>query len=383
MSVVMSNLFGIIMLIVWLFLIPVLLGLPFAGLGTEGRKRVGTALVCGYMEMWAIFQVLAVGLILATGKFNHVVYAFMGVGILGAAISVIWVLFRQKRCEKHLKERKLPPWKLSNKVERMHGFITILTWAVFVAMVVFQVIMSGVMAFGDGDDAFYIPISAATESSGNMYRTIPYTGEATTLDVRHALAPFPVWIAFLSRISGIHATILAQSILGGVLLVICYLIYDRIAHVLFADNKEGIPVFMLLVSVMILFGNYSFYSAETFLITRASQGKAVLGNLIVPFLFWCILQMAQEYGMDKSLAEEHRRPHGKSEKRKFLLLALIIMTTMAAWLCSSLGTFLCAALIAISGVVVAIAYKNVRALLYAMACVIPSAFFAILYLFIS
>ena len=159
-----------------------------------------------------------------------------------------------------------------------------IAWIVFGGLLALQLVCAVVLTYADGDDAFYIPISAATESSGNMYRTIPYTGEATTLDVRHALAPFPVWIAFLSRVSGIHATILAQSILGGVLLVICYLIYDRIAHVLFADNKEGIPVFMLLVSVMILFGNYSFYSAETFLITRASQGKAVLGNLIVPFV---------------------------------------------------------------------------------------------------
>jgi len=370
------------MLFLWLVLVPVILGLPFAGLGMECEKRLGTALVCGYMEMWALFQVIAVIFILTTGKFDHVVMVYTGVAAVAVLSSFCWALYRARthKTRKPVREARILPWKLDNRNERVEKCIEFGVWCLFFVLVVFQVIMSCVMAFGDGDDAYYIPLSAMTEVSGSMYRNIPYTGEATQLDVRHGLAPFPVWIAFLSRMSGVHATILAQSVFGGVLLIVCYLLYSRIAKLLFADHKEGIPYFMLFTALLQLFGNYSFYTAETFLMTRASQGKAVLSNLVLPFLFWCLLQMGQEYRMDNNLAKQHRRPDAESDKRKVLLCILTVFATMASWLCSSLGTFLCAVLIGIGGVAIAIAYRNQKAFWHALACALPSGFFAVFYL---
>lgn len=375
-------LFGAVMLFIWLVLIPTLMGLPFAGLGLEREKKLGTAIVCGYMEMWALFQVVAVIFILTTNKFDHVVYVFGFLSVAGAVAALIWAFYRKKThiIEKPIKAARCMPWKHDNKKERLEKCIEFAVWCIFVGIVIFQIVMSVCMAFGDGDDAYYIPISAITEASGSMYHIIPYTGEYAQLEIRHGLAPFPIWIAFLSRISGIHSTILAQSVLGGMLILICYLIYSRVAKILFADNKEGIPYFMLLVAILQIYGNYSFYTAETFLLTRTSQGKAVLANLIIPFLFWCLLQMGKEYRMDVALAEQHRRPDGESNKRKLLLCLLIVCASMAGWLCSTLGTFLCAALIGAGGAIIAVAYKNVKAFWNALACALPSGFFAVFFL---
>lgn len=380
-----SYVFAAGMLFIWLILVPMFLGLPFAGLGMEREKRLGTALVCGYMEMWALFQVVAVLFILTTGKFDQVVNVFTILAAAGSLAAFIWALYRAKthKIPGPVREARCLPWKLDNKKERFEKCMEFGVWCVFFALVIFQVVMSCVMAFADGDDAYYIPISAATEVSGSMYHTVPYTGETTQLDVRHGLAPFPIWLAFLSRVSGVHATILAQSIWGGVMIVICYLIYSRIAKILFSDNKEGIPYFMLFAAILQIFGNYSFYTAETFLLTRSSQGKAVLANLVIPFLFWCLLQMGQEYRMDKELAAQHRRPDGDSNKRKVLLCILIVLTSVASWMCSSLGTFLCAAMIGVGGIIVAVAYRNQKAFWHALACAIPSGFFAVFYLLLQ
>lgn len=54
-----------------------------------------------------------------------------------------------------------------------------------------QLVLAVLMVYGDGDDAYYVAISAAAEESGRMYQKIPYTGMHTELDVRHGLAPFP------------------------------------------------------------------------------------------------------------------------------------------------------------------------------------------------
>ncbi len=381
----LTYLFGAVMLFIWLVLIPVTLGLPFAGLPLEREKKFGTAIVCGYMEMWALFQVVAVIFILTTNNFDQVVYVYGVLSIVLAVVAFVWTYYRGKThvFSKPIREQRRMPWKLDNKKERTEKCIELAVWCAFAGIVIFQIVMSVCMAFGDGDDAYYIPMSSISEASGSMYHVIPYTGEYSKLDVRHGLAPFPIWIAFLSRISGIHSTILAQSILGGVFILICYLIYSRIAKILFLDNKEGIPYFMLLVAVLQIYGNYSFYTAETFLLTRTSQGKAVLANLIIPFLFWCILQMGREYRMDVALAEQHRRPNEDSDKRKMLICVLIVCASMAAWLCSTLGTFLCAAIIGASGIIIALAYKNIKAFLHALACALPSGFFAVFYLLLQ
>lgn len=377
-----SYLFAAVMLLIWLGLIPTMLGLPFAGLGMEREKKLGTALICGYMEMWAMFQVVAVIFILTTGRFQHVVYVFTPMAILAALASSLWALYRAKthKIAKPVREARCLPWKLDNKQERFEKTIEFGVWCVLFGIVIFQVVMSCIMAFADGDDAYYVPISSQIEAGGWMYGNIPYTGWTTTLDMRHALSPLPVWISFLGRMSSIHTTIIAQSIIGGVLLIVCYMIYYRIAKVLFVKDKQGIPYFMLLIALLHVFGNYSFYTPATFMITRGCQGKAVLADIIIPFLLWCILQMGQEYGMDDRLAEQHRRPDGESNKRKILLCILMVLTSMAAWLCSTMGTFLCAALIGLGGVIIAIAYKNQKAFWHAVACAIPSGFYAVFFL---
>ena len=380
-----SYLYAAVMLIVWLLIVPMLLGLPFAGLGMEREKKFGTALVCGYMEMWALFHVVTVAFILTTSNFQHVVNVFTPMAIAGALVSLVWVIYRAKthKIEKPVREARCLPWKLDNRQERADKTIEFCIWCIFVCIVIFQVVMSCIMAFADGDDAFYVPLSSQIEAGGWMYGNIPYTGWSTSLDTRHALAPFPIWISFLDRMSGIDTTIIAQSILGGVLLIVCYMIYYRIAKVLFARDKQGIPYFMLLISLLYVFGNYSFYTPETFLLTRGCQGKAVLGSLIIPFLLWCILQMGHEYSMDDRLAEQHRRPNTDSNKRKILLCILIVLTSMAAWLCSTLATFLCAAFIGISGVIIAIACHNQKAFWHAVACALPSGFYAVIFFLVQ
>lgn len=382
----MAGIYSFCMLLLWLLAVPVCLGLPFAGMGTEsGKKRTGTALVCGYMVMWALFQAVALVFILTTGSFDAVVYGFAFLAGAAALAGGGWTLyyrFKMKRTRKVQNQKHLP-WKIPNKQERFKACMGLAVWCIFGALVLYQVAMSGMLAFADGDDAFYIPVSAAAEASGKMYRTVPYTGESTQLDVRHGLAPFPIWIAFLSRVSGIHATILAQSILGAVLLLLCYLIYSRIAVLLFDGQEEGIPYFMLFVSLLLMFGNYSFYTTETFLMTRTSQGKAVLGSLIIPFLFWCLLQAGREYRKDYELALVHKRPDREAGKRKLRLGILMVLAAAASWLCSSLGTFLCAALIGTGGLIISVAYRNYRAFLYAAACVLPSGFFAVFYILLQ
>ena len=65
----------------------------------------------------------------------------------------------------------------------------------------------------DGDDAYYVVQSVLADQTGVLNRIRPYTGLSTDLDIRHALATLPLWIAYVARMTGIHATIVAHTLL--------------------------------------------------------------------------------------------------------------------------------------------------------------------------
>lgn len=374
---------SVMMLILWIFMIPLSMGLPFLYLGKEGKKQIGIALACGYMGMWALFEAVAVPFILASGGFAEVTWTFAGLAILWSLGGIIFFLMRYRKDRKQEGFHPGTPKRgEQSKDEKWNAYISLAAWILFFGILIYQIVMGCIMAFGDGDDAFFIPIAEATKTSGKMYHIVPYTGETSSLDARHGLAPFPVWISFLSKMSGIHSTILAQSILGGGLLVLCYIIFYQIGRSLFEEKKEGLPFFMLFTSLLYLFGNYSLYTPATFLLTRGSQGKAVLANIVLPFLLWCVLELGREYRADRELAVQHKKPDKNSEKRKLIYSVLVVLTTMSAWLCSSLGAFLCGAFLIITGLVFGVVYKSKKALFQTIACLLPSGLYTIIYLMV-
>jgi hypothetical protein len=73
--------------------------------------------------------------------------------------------------------------------------------------------MSFTHMFFDGDDAYYVANSVITNETGTMYRILPYTGGTTDLDIRHALAMFPMWISYIAGMSGMHPANVTHSLM--------------------------------------------------------------------------------------------------------------------------------------------------------------------------
>ena len=154
--------------------------------------------ISGQMLLWAGFQVICVPVILLEGRMWMVTVAYCGyILVLLAAATVRY--FRQSRTLRAVREAK------PEKAE-------IILWVLAGVLLLVQLVLAVLMVYGDGDDAYYVAISAAAEESGRMYQKIPYTGMHTELDVRHGLAPFPIWIAWLAQMTGITTVIVAKTL---------------------------------------------------------------------------------------------------------------------------------------------------------------------------
>ena len=245
----------------------------------------------GFVTMLAVFQIVAVPVILLeTWGFPRIVTIY---SILLAVLSAAGLIFGFPV----LRGMAADAYALIAKKKRP-SVETALYWVIAVGLILFQMYMAYTHEFFDGDDAYYVAQSVIAEQTDVLYRILPYTGLSTALDYRHALAALPIWEAYLARITGIHPAIIAHSVLPLLLIPLTYLVYYRIGMRLFKGAFRKTAVFLILVSLLQIFGNTSIYTNATFFLMRTWQGKSILCNLVLLTAVWTLLRL-WETGADR------------------------------------------------------------------------------------
>ncbi len=392
MAVVLSFL----SLVLWLLVVPLCTGLLFNFILPRHRRTVAITYITGFLVYMAVFELVAISCMLKVtfSAFSYCTYFCMGISLalaLGGIIrSVILLTGREMGVltlfpgEDHGEIRDYLSPRADLKLFKHHYSLeSRVFWGIFFCIMVFQMVMSVVMASFDGDDAYYVVESLLAQQADVMNTILPYTGTSTSLDIRHALAVITMWIAFLARQSGIHATILSHSVMPLFLIPFVYVIYTEIARILFRDRQQVTPVFMVVVSLLLMFGNVSIYTPATFFLMRTWQGKAMVSNLVFPMIFWMFLWMIEEMRAVKELKIRDGK-YGKYDRMAaarlrvtpWILLGLICMFS---GVCSSLGVIFGSALIGILTLVLLFLSRRWTVLPGAFVSVIPNMVYLAIY----
>lgn len=326
--------------------VPFAAGGIFAGLHRDFSDPI-LRWIGGQICLWAGFQIICVPFILWEKDFDNVIAVFCAYTVVMTLAGAI--LGRKGRTVKLSRVQSD-----IGKRDRVSAAL----WCLAAGLLLLQLALACVLAYEEGDDAFYVATSTITVNSNTMYRKLPYTGGSTGLDARHGLAPFPIWIAWLAAITRIPAVTIAQVALPVVLIVMSYGIYLLLGRMLFGRDARRLPLFMTLLECLVIFGGYSPYSAENFLLVRTAQGKAVLANIVIPFLFLLCFRILEEVEKD-----------GKVKPVYWVMAAL---TTIVGCLCSTQGALLTCMLLGIVGTCAAVGYRKWKLLLpMAGCCVFP------------
>jgi hypothetical protein len=309
----------------------------------------------GQMLLWAGFQILCVPCVLRESSFRYVVRGFE---MFTLAMAVVGLLVSIRGRRPHV-VKTLTQKRRRTKAE-------LIFWAIAGGLFLLQMVQAVRLAYGDGDDAYYVAVSSITENAETMYLKLPYTGGSTDVDVRHGLAPFPIWIAFLARVSGIRTVSVAHIAVPLTMIPMSYVVYYLLGRRLLAGKEKLLSMFMSFVELLVLFGDYSFYTVENFMLARSRQGKSALGCIIIPMLFLLLLLLLEKMQENK-----------KCSAGFWILLACIMI---AGCLCSTMGAFLLCLLLAVSGLCAAICYRNWRVLVPLALCCLPCVYYAVLYI---
>lgn len=376
-------------LVFWLLVIPVGLGLLFRKAPKreqlpEKLQTTGVTLLIGYLLLFALLEIVGIPVMLFSvyHGYSRMVILYAVLLVLGAGTGYGFWIYRKKKAQKRsgaVEETNRFQWFRKEPYDTWEGRLLLI---LFLLLVGFQLYMAFTKASFDGDDAYYVVQALTAQQTDTLYRIDPNRGVSVPLDARHALALFPIWEAFVGTMCGIHATIMAHSVVPLLLIPLTYLIYYEIGRELFCNKKRLLPMFLALMALWQMFGNVSIYTTETFFLTRTWQGKSFAGNFIIPAVFWIFLCLFRESDREtrqkvdfsvevNSERKSRKLPRGNSGS----LWMMLTLLNLAAGASSSLAVLLSCALTMGLGVLLTIRSRRFRNLIYAgLSCILGGAY---------
>ena len=338
------------MLILFMGFVPMMLGMLYTKFSKEERDSLILNYCSGIIIMMAFCELIAVPMI-----FMHTTLTVM-LRVYGGVIAVLCVLSFVLNVTYY-------GTLLISFFKRAAAF----PWQIWIA-VLLVVLQTGVLTVGqhvDDDDSFYVGTAAAAVEEDSMFEVDPYTGKTyDELPSRYVLSPFPIFVAVIGAVTGVHVTIIAHTIFPVIFIPFAYMIYAMLGRRLFTDKKNAVGYFLILAAAVYIFSGYSVYTQGTFLLIRVWQGKAVLAGALLPGIFY--------YGL-------------RAYEKKHHALDYIMLTALMLSCClvSSMGIMLGAVVLGLLAVVSAVRFWNGRILLYSFLCCIPNIVYSVIYLIIK
>lgn len=302
--------------------------------------------ISGWIFIFAWFEILCVPMTLLKIPY-HILRTVCHIFFAGMAVAAVF-LFRYQF---------LQMIKGVGRSIRKMNFWTILA----VLAVAAQIFVLVFYVHEDADDAFYVATAVTTLKTDSMYRFSSYTGMPLNgLPTRYALSSFPIFTAYFAELIHIHPTITAHTIFPAILIAVAYLIYYKMGKDLTGDEKKA-AFFVVTVSFLNMFGNFSIYTSSSFLLFRIWQGKAILAAILIPAIFLFSFRI---YEKKASLSEWITM---------FLLMCSGCMV-------SSMGVVLGPLVLGSFSIAELIRRRKIRTVLPAVLCLIPSVVLGGIYL---
>lgn len=339
---------SIIRFLIWGGFLPSLLGVVMLR-RWEKEYDLLDMVLCGYILIWAVMQLIAVPMIYLRQSFQ----AFCGLTVVLLILFLGIAIWRDR---KNVFKRYCFAVKQLVKGD----FPTIL----FRLLVLAQAIYVSCCYLVNDDDAFYVASAQTSLDTDTMYVFDPYTGDPfVSFPARYVLSPFSLFVAFMSRMVGVKAPAMAHTFLPFVFIILVYVVYKQWARFLFQDNQKAQTVFMYFVMLVYAFCDYTTRARGMMMFSRIWQGKAVLATILLPLILVFGMRMIRDTLL----------------KRQWYFLFLLML---ASCLVSSMGIMLAAIELGICGIIASLYQRNWKTLLYTVLCCIPNGIYAIIYILI-
>jgi len=240
-------------------------------------------ILTGFLLLIGVAEVANLGAVVLKRPFEDSVRLFLG----GTVILILAVFLLHGLLRKRIAaaERKRVVWsELPKRVKA--GYL------LFTLIVLFQI---GLLAMGG---RIYTVGDMTVETVNTMlqtntvYQVNPMTGQAYDLGMpmRLKILCLPTFYTILCRIFSASALTMVGRILPICVLLLAYLTYGTLAEAFFPGDRWKKVIFMILVGILIQFGDYM-YGMEGFgLLSAGYRGVTIRMAILMPYTISLILR---------------------------------------------------------------------------------------------
>ena len=270
----------------------------FAGL--QGRiKKLLFAWVSGFLTVMAVSQLVLVPMVLRRYRFEA--YQKVATVIYVALLIVAIVLNLQRLGKtKPYRKRKVLTAKITKTEKEPWNIWQILYLIGAIGLILIQAAVAGVFHHIDDDDARFVVEQVMAVEHGAMYTENPVTGKVSYWDMGEVrtdmVSPWAMLVAYWSKLSGIAPAILSHKYMPFYLILLTYAVYALLGIHFFKKDREKVGMFLVFVSALNIFGYFSTHTTSAVLLLRIWQGKALVGAMLLPAVFYIMFEIMSGSG---------------------------------------------------------------------------------------
>lgn len=315
--------------------------------GSEEGMSIQHLLISGFIIYFFLFEFFAFPMMILKLPLN-ILSAVWGVTV---AVLVLLVCLK-------FGKRWIQVWKKRKKQGHSFSFYLMLL------LIGLQCVFVALWSDNSADAAYYVANVSANVATNTINIYEPFTGvQMDRFYTRYLFGMYPVHNSVVCQLTGIHPLLYTKTVMSVVTVLLSYTVYAQIGRKLFSGCRENVWKFLCFLSV-IQFFFHTVYSNASFLLMRGYEGKAILANVVLPFVLY----------LDLCLYDDIQN------KRIWLMvfcagIAGVDISMSALSIVPVAVTAVCISVI--------IARRAWRCLKYYIVCVLPSVGFIIVYLLVS
>ena len=338
-------------ILIFAVLVPFLLGNLICIFNMDRCEGIASNIAYGFMIMCVLFMLLAVPMIFMHMPFHVLVYLWKILVFLLCIIS-IFVFIRKNRYRDLRKETG--DFCRSISSDRF----TLFVWIAAALIILFEACLPTVRMHIDTDDARFIAeaLEAVEKDTMLEYHAITgkYLGFAPGEQIKDVISPYPLFIALLSRLYGLHPAITAHTVLPFLLIVLSYIVFGMIGDLFTDGNVKKRGLYLLFLSLINLFSFETIYASGYTLLTIIWQGRSVCAMIMLPLLWYILLNISAK------------------EKSRLYDYLMLMMAALSCTMTSSMGSIFAPVLIVTYAFVHLIKKRELKMFLLMSACALPS-----------
>lgn len=306
------------------------------------------SIVTGVMCWWAIMELILVPMTMKLASFQSFVYAYSAVILLTAVLGTC--------CWRDILEDLRTLWGEAREYLSLGHIVAFI-------LICYQLYFIHHHMYLEWDDTYYVNLANEAVHSNKIYWIYPETGTLADFDKRYVLSLWPIFYAWLSKLTGVIPTVMAHTILPWLIIPLAYMVYALIGKCLFKGDKQMQGMFLAFAVMFHLFMSGEHTAGLTFLSITPWVGKAVLATVLIPMLFYFTMRTIRE-----------------TKTGNWILLCI---AGLGGCLLSSMGIMLTPVFVGGAVFLLALQKRDIRYFLCGIAACIPCVVLGVYYIYLT